>query len=102
MAPGRIAVAVASTALVVISAVGSGVLVATGEGFYRSLDPPPWQPADAVFGIIWPYNFAVLIATVPLVVVAWRTRPWAGVILLPYLVWLTLATSLAVGYATRN
>ncbi|MFM8312380.1 MAG: tryptophan-rich sensory protein, partial [Ilumatobacteraceae bacterium] len=23
---------------------------------------PPWQPPDAVFGIIWPYNFVALVA----------------------------------------
>lgn len=58
----RISAAVASTALVVGYAVGSGLWVTTGDVWYRSLEQPPWQPPSAVFGIIWPYNFAALIA----------------------------------------
>lgn len=53
---------VASTALVIGYAIGSGLWVTTGDSWYRSLDRPPWQPPDAVVGIIWPYNFAALIA----------------------------------------
>ena len=58
----RISAAVASTVLVIGYAVGSGLWVATGDAWYRSLEQPPWQPPGAVFGIIWPYNFAVLVA----------------------------------------
>ena len=58
----RISAAVASTALVVGYVVGSGLWVTTGDVWYRSLEQPPWQPPGAVFGIIWPYNFAALIA----------------------------------------
>lgn len=58
----RISAAVASTALVVGYVVGSGLWVTTDDVWYRSLDQPPWQPPGAVFGIIWPYNFAALIA----------------------------------------
>ena len=36
--------------------------MSSGGSWYRSLQQPPWQPPDAVFGIIWPYNFAALIA----------------------------------------
>jgi tryptophan-rich sensory protein len=57
----RIAAAVASTALVVGYAVGSGRWVTTGDIWYRSLARPPWQPPSIVIGIVWPYNFAVLI-----------------------------------------
>ena len=62
METSRIVAAVAGVALVVVYAVGSGLWVSGGDGWYRSLDRPPWQPPDAVFGIIWPYNFAALIA----------------------------------------
>ena len=143
----------ATVALVVFYALGSGFLVSTGDAWYRRLEAPPWQPPDAAFGVIWPYNFAALIAagvavslqgsssarlvwviglavsvvaalawawlffernalwpaafalglaalvTLPLVAVAWRTRTWAGVILLPYQVWLLLAASLSVAYS---
>jgi len=47
--------------LVFVYAIGSGLWVNTGDGFYRSLKRPFWQPPDFVFGIAWPYNFLVLI-----------------------------------------
>ena len=37
-----------------------------------------------------------------MVVVAFRYSQWAGIAMIPYLVWLSLATSLAVGYAALN
>lgn len=46
--------------LVAAYAIGSGFWVETGSPWYRSLKRPPWQPPDFVFGLIWPYNFAVL------------------------------------------
>lgn len=130
--------------------------MSAGGGWYGALNRPPWQPPDIVFGLIWPYNFAALIAagiavaltgtvgqrwvwfvclaasivcalgwarlfyvdhsltlsgvalllatllTIPAVIVAWRAQTWAGVILLPYLAWVAIATSLAFGYAARN
>ena len=156
MEVARIATAVASTALVVGYIVGSRLWVTTGDAWYRSLEQPPWQPPRTVIGIIWPYNFAVLITsgiavslsgshaertmglvgltlsiaaalawarlffashslwpgaialiasavlTVPIVVAAWNAHTWAGVILLPYNVWVALAASVSVGYALRN
>lgn len=152
----RIAFAVISSLVVVAYAAGSGLWVASGDSWYRALNRPPWQPPDIVFGLIWPYNFAVLfaagiavaltgtmsqwwvwivglfvsvagalawarlfyvshalwpaaaclllavIATIPALVAAWRAQTWAGVLLLPYLAWLAVATSLAAGYAGRN
>ena len=47
--------------LVFVYAIGSGLWENTGDGFYRSLKRPFWQPPDFVFGIAWPYNFLVLI-----------------------------------------
>ena len=47
-------------ALVFVYVIGSGLWVNTGDNWYRSLNPPPWQPPDFIFGIIWPYNFIVL------------------------------------------
>ena len=46
--------------LVFVYAIGSGLWVNTGDGWYRSLNQPAWQPPDFIFGIIWPYNFIVL------------------------------------------
>jgi len=140
----------------VVYALGSGLWVSTGSAYYRALVRPPWQPPDAVFGLIWPYNFVVLaiagvlvasrgstverlvwlaclavgvtfalgwarlfyvsqapwpaalslsisaLAAWPLVVVAWRLTPALGVALAPYAIWVTLATSLAVGYGRLN
>ncbi|MFM8001030.1 MAG: tryptophan-rich sensory protein, partial [Actinomycetota bacterium] len=50
-----------STIIVIIYIVGAGRWVSTDAGWYRSLNQPSWQPPDVVFGLIWPYNFAVLI-----------------------------------------
>jgi benzodiazapine receptor len=47
-------------ALVLIYVIGSGLWVNTGDGWYRGLNQPSWQPPDFIFGIIWPYNFIVL------------------------------------------
>jgi len=47
-------------ALVFAYVIGSGLWVNTGDNWYRSLNQPPWQPPDFIFGIIWPYNFIVL------------------------------------------
>ena len=58
--PIRLLVALASTALVLGYVFGSGLWVSSGDGWYRSLVRPSWQPPGAVFGLIWPYNFVVL------------------------------------------
>ena len=145
-----------STALVVVYAVGAGRWVSTDAGWYRSLVRPPWQPPDVVFGLIWPYNFVMLVVTgwvvagrdartehvvwltalalsvaaalawawlfyvphsltasgfaltaatlltIPLTVLAFRASVPLGFALMPYQVWLAVATSSAFGYATRN
>lgn len=145
-----------STLIVVAYAIGAGRWVSVDAGWYRSLERPPWQPPDVVFGLIWPYNFVMLgvaswwvagrmqltdqllwlislalsvaaaltwayqfyvphalttaayalgaatLLTLPLVVEAFRTTTWLGVALVPYQLWLAVATSLAFGYAARN
>ena len=54
-------VSTASTIIVIIYIVGAGHWVATDADWYRSLNSPAWQPPDFIFGLIWPYNFAMLI-----------------------------------------
>ena len=68
----RVVVAVGSVAIVVGYAIGSGLWVSAGDSWYRTLQQPPWQPPDWVFGVIWPYNFAALIAA-GIAVAAWGT-----------------------------
>ena len=46
--------------LVLVYAFGSGIWVSNAPGWYSSLNRPPWQPPDFVFGLIWPYNFIML------------------------------------------
>lgn len=146
----------ANLAVLAVYVIGSGFWVSTGGAWYRSLQQPPWQPPDALFGIAWTYNFTMLavvgtlvalnvsgasagtwggffalsvvfalawaylfyvqhsltpsavclglaaVATVPMVVVAFRYNPVAGLATLPYLAWLCTATSLSVGYAVLN
>ena len=142
--------------LVAIYAIGSGLWVNSGDGFYRSLKRPFWQPPDYLFGIAWPYNFLVLVIagiviansasnlfrlsytiafafsvitalvwahsfyiqhnlilaaislgvtallTVPMVAIAFQTDWKIGLALLPYQLWLIVATSLSVGYKVLN
>lgn len=142
--------------LTLIYAFGSGAWVNTGNAFYRSLKRPAWQPPDYVFGLIWPYNFLILILisisvvslsssfqknlwlafyllsvvaalawartfyisenlylasfyllitavlTIPMSYLAWTLKPWAGLLILPYQIWLVLATSVSYGYAFLN
>jgi tryptophan-rich sensory protein len=45
---------------------------------------------------------AATLLTLPLVVVAFRASPLLGLALLPYQIWVAIATSLAFGYASRN
>jgi tryptophan-rich sensory protein len=54
---------------------------------------------------LWSSAVALLVAalvTAVVVQVAWTTRWWAGAVLLPYILWLAVATSLAFGYASLN
>jgi len=147
---------ITNISLVAIYAIGSGLWVNSGDGFYRSLKRPFWQPPDFLFGIAWPYNFLVLIIagiiiannagnlfrisytiafafsvvtalvwahsfyvqhnltlaaislavtalfTVPMVAIAFQTDWKIGLALIPYQLWLIVATSLSVGYKVLN
>ena len=55
-------VGITGTAIIAIYVVLSGRWVATDAQWYRSLTKPAWQPPSFLFGLIWPYNFALLIA----------------------------------------
>lgn len=148
----RVAAAAAVVVTVIVYAGLSGLWVSTDQGWYVALEKPWWQPPPVVFGLIWPYNFAVLIGvgivlalnaapgkvaaflallvasvvlavawaylfyvphslsaaavsltlaalvTVPITVLAFTERWWAGALLVPYQVWLCLAASLSWGY----
>ena len=54
-------VGILGTAIIAIYVVLSGRWVATDAQWYRSLTKPAWQPPGVVVGLIWPYNFALLI-----------------------------------------
>ncbi len=63
----RNVVGVLGTVIIAIYVIGSGRMVATDAQWYQSLSKPSWQPPSSVFGIIWPYNFAMLITATWLV-----------------------------------
>jgi tryptophan-rich sensory protein len=90
----RVTAAVLGVVLVVVYAVGSGRWVASGDTWYRNLERPPWQPPGAVFGIIWPYNFAALIAAG--IAVALNGSPAARTV---WLVGLALSVTAALTWA---
>lgn len=54
-------VGILGTAIIAVYMFGSGRLVATDTQWYRTLTKPSWQPPGIVVGLIWPYNFALLI-----------------------------------------
>jgi len=146
---------VVNVALVGLYAIGSGLWVNTGDGWYRSLKAPSWQPPDWVFGTIWPYNFIVLgiigwliaqrsdraallwainfaisitfalvwayqfyiphnlavasgalalaaLTTVPLLINAFATVGARALILVPYQIWVLLASLLSYSYYKLN
>ncbi|MEY3318816.1 MAG: hypothetical protein RL540_1188 [Actinomycetota bacterium] len=142
--------------LVVIYAFGSGIWTSSSPGWYGSLNRPPWQPPDFIFGLIWPYNFIILgfsalrissalsrneviiwlscfalsvaaalswaynfyvphnllfatislgatsLLTIPMLYLTFRASVAIGFALLPYQLWVAIATTLAWGYFTRN
>ena len=142
--------------LVLIYAFGSGFWVSNAPGWYTSLNRPPWQPPDFVFGIIWPYNFIMLgiaafnvaqtlnrtqsilwlvffamsvsaalmwayqfyvphnlslaaialgaaaLLTIPVLYFTFKASLIIGILLVPYQLWVVIATTLAWGYSTRN
>jgi tryptophan-rich sensory protein len=55
-------VGILGTAIVAVYIFGSGRLVTTDQQWFRTLPKPSWQPPSYVIGLIWPYNFALLIA----------------------------------------
>ena len=63
----RNVVGVLGTVIIAVYVIGSGRMVATDAQWYRSLPRPSWQPPSCVFGIIWPYNFAMLVTATWLV-----------------------------------
>ncbi len=63
----RNVVGVLGTVIIAIYVIGSSRMVATDAEWYRSLPRPSWQPPSSVFGIIWPYNFAMLVTATWLV-----------------------------------
>ncbi|MFM7624761.1 MAG: TspO/MBR family protein [Actinomycetota bacterium] len=156
MSDFRIYSIVIGIALVLIYALGSGIWTSSSPGWYGTLERPPWQPPDFVFGLIWPYNFIVLgiaafqisaslsrnevliwltcfalsvaaalswaynfyvphnlqlaafslgitaLLTLPVLLLTFKASTLLGFALMPYQIWVAIATTLAWGYYTRN
>ena len=152
----KTALSVIGVGLVFVYVIGSGLWVNTGDGWYRSLNQPSWQPPDFIFGLIWPYNFVMLgiaavkvaqtlnrtqtitwllffaasvasalvwayqfyvphnlstaalalgfaaLLTIPVLYLTFKASLLVGTLLVPYQVWVIIATTLAWGYSTRN
>lgn len=92
---------------VVVAVAGTGAarawwLILTALSVVAALS---WAHLFYIDQALWPAAAALAIATaltVPVLVITWRTATLPGVLLIPYLLWLATATSLAVGYAGRN
>ena len=90
----RNVVGVVGTVIIAIYIIGSGRWVATDAQWYQSLAKPAWQPPSSVFGIIWPYNFAMLITATWLVASRLSTAHQ-----LIWLISLTLSVTAALTWA---
>lgn len=90
----RLAASALIIVLVVIYAVGSGRWVSTGSSWYLSLEQPWWQPPPWVFGLIWPYNFLVIVI-VGIAIAQSASPP----LIITTLVLLTLTIALAITWA---
>lgn len=91
----KVLLVAANLVILGVYVVGSGLWVATGGAYYRSLEKPQWQPPDAVFGLAWSYDF-VMLAVVGVLVVLNVSPMAAGV-------WLAcFATSVAAALAWAN
>jgi tryptophan-rich sensory protein len=82
----------------------SGLWTSADPGWYAALARPPWQPPPWMFGVIWPLKFLALalgaaaVLTWLLVVLAGRFLPWTSLVLFPYALWMTVATTLSLRY----
>lgn len=90
----RIGAVAAVVLLVIVYALGSGRWVSTGSSWYLSLEQPWWQPPPWVFGVIWPYNFLMLIVVG--VGISWTAVPGRVLALLSLL---AISIVLAIGWA---
>lgn len=90
----RWAAVAAVVVLVIVYALGSARWVSTGSSWYLSLEQPWWQPPPWVFGVIWPYNFLMLIVVG--IGVSWSAPPPRVVALLGLL---ALSIALAIGWS---
>lgn len=87
-------VGVLGTIIIAVYVIGSGRWVATDAEWYRSLPRPAWQPPSGVFGIIWPYNFGMLI------VATWMVADrLSGINHVVWLLSLTLSVAAALTWA---
>lgn len=90
----RALIAIGVVAAVIGYAALSGAWVSISGGWYQSLQQPSWQPPPWVFGVIWPYNFLVLIMVgVAIAVSAPLPTAWA------FLGLLVVTAVLAIGWA---
>lgn len=90
----RALIAILVVAAVIGYAALSGAWVNTAGGWYQSLAQPAWQPPPWVFGLIWPYNFLVLIVVgIAMATGASLPQAWG------YLGLLAVTAGLAIGWA---
>lgn len=90
----RIAAAVLAVLIVVVYAGLSGRWVATGGEWYEALPKPWWQPPPFVFGLIWPYNFLVLV-----IAGIWLALNSAPVKIMAFLGFITISVVFALTWA---
>ncbi len=94
----------------------AGIVIANNAGNFSRTTYSILFALSVATALLWAHSFYIqnnlllawisllitALLTIPMVMIAFQTQIWAGFILVPYLLWLFIATSLSFGYYWLN
>ena len=94
----------------------AGIYIASNAGNFSKIIYSVLFALSVATALLWAHSFYIqhnlvlaaislgitALLTLPMVIIAFQTQNWVGLILVPYLLWLATATSLSVGYSVLN
>ena len=94
----------------------AGILVANNANTFFSILYTLLFAFSVVTALLWAHSFYIqnnlilaaislsvtALLTIPMVIIAFQTKAWFGLILVPYQIWLFIAASLSIGYQVLN
>ncbi len=94
----------------------AGIVIANNAGNISNTTYSILFALSVATALLWAHSFYIqnnlllawisllitALLTIPMVMIAFQTQFWAGFILVPYLLWLFIATSLSFGYYWLN